>query len=233
MFEIKELKAWYDIQHMVLNGVNMKFENGEISTILGVNGAGKSTLLRTIVGLHNKYEGSFVKDSQSINPSKSMDFKRSFFYISDEPIILEELHAIDFIKLIHIIYKKKINMSRLEELVEIFEFGKYLNEECKTLSLGNKQKTLIILGFLLDCDILILDEPLIGLDVMAIENFYNEVKNYVKKGNSVIFSTHIIDIVKNISDRVFILDDGYIKDTFKVSDNVNIKERFFGIVKNA
>lgn len=231
-FEVRKLKAWYCKGKNVLDGIDLKVEKGRVIAILGVNGAGKSTFLKTIVGLHKKFEGEIHFEGKSIDPANDLDAKRRRFYIGDEPELFNEMSALEFIKAIHVIYKKKLNLNRFKELIELFEFEKYVSEECKNLSLGNKQKVLIITALLLECEILILDEPLIGLDVMAIENFYKEIRKYAQNEKTVILSTHIIEIIDNICDEVFILDKGNIKESFKISKNVNTKERFFGIVKN-
>lgn len=232
LFEVKNLSAWYTKENNVLNGVNLQVHSGKIVAVLGVNGAGKSTFLKTIVGLHKKYKGEIFIDGRSIDPEKDLEAKRKRFYIGDEPELFGEMSPMEFINTVHILYKRKVNLDRFKELTELFEFEKYVNEDCKSLSLGNKQKVLIITAFLLECDILILDEPLVGLDVMAIENFYKEIRKYVQGNRSVIFSTHIIEVVNNICDEVAVLDNGNIKEWFKVSDSINTKERFFRIVKN-
>ena len=90
-----------------------------------------------------------------------------------------------------------------------------------------RQKAAIICGFLLDVPLLILDEPLVGLDAIGIERFYEEIRKYAARGNSVIFSTHLLEVVEEICDKVIILDDGIIKKCVYSDGEKSLKDEFF------
>ncbi|MBC8062524.1 MAG: ABC transporter ATP-binding protein [Clostridiaceae bacterium] len=230
--EVINLRSRYIKEKYVLDGVTFTAQKGKVNAILGINGAGKTTLLNILAGIHENYDGEIFIDGKRIHEARSLEVKRKKFYIGDEAILFDEMSALQFIEYIHVIYKRKIDEVRLRELAEAFNFEKYLFEDCGKLSLGNRQKTLLITALLIQCEILILDEPLLGLDVMAIENFYKEIRNYAKEGRIVIFSTHIIEVVNNISDKVFLLDKGRIKESFDVGDQVNIKAKFFEVIND-
>lgn len=229
VLEATNINSWYNINENVLNNIDFSLEKGKIVALLGVNGSGKTTLINTIVGIHKNFRGSIkINNDNKINSTK---VKRDRFFISDTPMIFIHMTAMEYIKFLHLIYKKKIDIKRLNELIELFEFSKYIDVNNDELSLGNKQKVLLIVAFMLNCPLLILDEPLVGLDVLAIENFYNEVKKYVSKGNTVLLSTHLIELVENVCDQAIIIDKSKIVDKFNCED-INIKSHFFEVISN-
>ncbi len=231
--KVKNLIFSYIKGKNVLAGADFEAEKGKVSAILGVNGAGKTTLLNILAGIYTSYGGEVFVDGELISKKNVMKIKRKFFFIGDEPILFEEMTALQFIKYIHAIYKKNLDYGRLTQLSQKFQFEKYLCIDCGKLSLGNRQKALIITALLLQCEILILDEPLVGLDVMAIEIFYDEIRSYAGDGRIVIFSTHIIEVVSNACDNVFVLDKGRIRDSFEVTDEIDIKSKFFEVLNYA
>lgn len=227
--EVKNLYSSYDNNRNILNNINFKITKGKITALLGVNGAGKTTLLNTIVGLHPYFNGIININGKTKLDISNNIIKKERFFISDNPLLLTQLTPMEFITFIHSTYNKNINKNRFEELVVKFEFSKYLHTPNDNLSLGNKQKVLLITAFLLDCPLLLLDEPLVGLDIIAIENFYKEIKNYTKNGNSVFLSTHIVELVNNICDEVIILDQGNIKSHLSCKDT-DIRQSFFEMI---
>lgn len=232
MLEINNFNCWYNKEKVVLNNVNLKLNRGEIVALLGKNGAGKTTLLNSIVGLHKNWDGVIKLEGKVLSKDMNIENKKDRYYIGDKVELLEELTSIEFMNFIHHIYSKKLDKDRLNYYAKIFDFESYINEKIQKLSLGNKQKIALINGFLINAPLFILDEPLVGLDVMAIETFYKEVKNYVRQGNTMLFSTHIIDLINNIGDKFYILDQSTIEGPFKINKDSNLREMFFKVIEN-
>lgn len=232
MLEINNFNCWYSKEKVVLNNINLKLNRGEIVALLGKNGAGKTTLLNSIVGLHKNWDGVIKLEGKVLSKDMNIENKKDRYYIGDKVELLEELTSMEFMNFIHHIYNKKLDKDRLNYYAKIFDFESYINEKIQKLSLGNKQKVALITGFLINAPLFILDEPLVGLDVMAIETFYKEAKNYVRQGNTMLFSTHIIDVINNIGDGVYILDKSTIEGPFKINKDSNLREMFFKVIEN-
>lgn len=231
MFKIENLKAWYTNDRLILKNINFEIENGIICGLLGVNGAGKTTLLNSICGIHENYSGNILIDNVVIKKN-DRDGKKKRYFIPDHPVLFNELSGYSYIELVHKLYDKDLDEERLKYYCERFNFEKYINQTMGSLSLGNRQKAAIICGFLLDVPLLILDEPLVGLDAIGIERFYEEIRKYAARGNSVIFSTHLLEVVEEICDKVIILDDGIIKKCVYSDGEKSLKDEFFKVINN-
>lgn len=232
MINIKCFRAWYNKKNPIIENGFLNIENGEIIALLGRNGAGKTTLLNSIVGLHHSWEGEIKLRGRNLTNKNEIENKRNIYYISDGVELLEELTPREFINFIHDVYNKELDKDRINYYVDVFSFKECVDEKIKNLSLGNKQKVALITGFLIEAPLFILDEPLVGLDIMAIEVFYKEAKNYVKDGKSILFSTHIIDIIQNIGDKVYVLDRGKIEGPFPIKKNLDLRQMFFKVIEN-
>ena len=116
-------------------------------------------------------------------------------------------------------YKKKLNTELVEELIELFNFSSYRSVMIKELSLGNRKKVYLITGFALRTDLLLLDEPVNGLDFQSTEALYKLIKEYKEYG-TVLFSSHILESVTLTADKVVILENGKITKTFE-KDQIN------------
>lgn len=233
MLEINKFNGWYNKEKVVLNNINLKLNKGEIVALLGKNGVGKTTLLNSIVGLHKNWDGVIKLKGKMLSKDIKIENKKDRYYIGDKVELLEELTSMEFINFIHHIYNKKLDQYKFNYYIEVFSFEPYITEKIQKLSFGNKQKVALITGFLINAPLFILDEPLVGLDIMAIEAFYKEAKNYAKEGNTILFSTHIIDVMNNIGDRLYILDRATIEGPFNINKDSNLREMFLKVIENA
>lgn len=227
MISIKNLDIWYEKDKYVIKDLNLELKEGTIYGLLGVNGAGKSSLINTICNIHNSYSGEIYILNNNIKRNDK-DTKKLRYYVPDYPLLFEEMTPISFIRLVHKLYGKKFDKDKLSDYIKMFNFEKYINMSIKSLSLGNRQKVQIISALILDTPLLILDEPLVGLDVLSIEVFYRELKQYCRNGNTVLLATHIVDIIDNVCEKVIILNDGNIKNIIDVNENEDIRDIFFG-----
>lgn len=232
MLEVINIKKSYG-DKLVLNGINFNLNKGEIVCLLGKNGVGKSTLIKIIIGILKKDSGEIKINNIDIN-SDEIKYKMSFGYVPDEFNAFDYLTGFEYFNFIINIYKINTGDTnkRLDYLIDLFDIREYINKKIETYSKGTKQKIMIIASILHNPKVLILDEPFNGLDIETIEITKRLFKEFVNQGNIIIFSTHIIEIVKNISNRVIVLnnanisidlDDKFINENFDNLEDLFLK----------
>lgn len=218
-------KTILEIQHLTkyygkIKGVedlSLKLEEGEIFGFIGPNGAGKSTTIRSIMNLINKTGGKvFIENKEFYKDD--IEIKEKIGYLPSEIHLYDDLTVKEMLDYHESFYKKSIHKRRIE-LVKRLE----LDEEKKIedLSLGNLKKVGIILSLVHNPKILILDEPTSGLDPIMQNVFYDLLKEEKAKGNTIFYSTHILNEVTKICDRVGILKDGQLIKVEKVENLSN------------
>lgn len=225
---IEDLVAWYEKDKNILEDVGLQIEAGSVVGLIGKNGQGKSTLLNTITGIHEYYKGNIIINGESgISTAK---VKRFRYYVQDIPILFDELSPMSYFIMLHNTYRKVFQKELCEAYAEKFEFTRFLNTKIGNLSLGNRQKVVIIGGLLIRAPLLVLDEPLLGLDVTAIERFYEEIRLYADKEHAVIFSSHIIDTLEHVCTKVIFLNDKRIVHETVLEKGINLREEFNKVI---
>ncbi len=189
------------------NNLNFNLDKGSVTVLLGPNGAGKSTIMKAIIGFL-KYEGS-IKIGNYMN--KSIEAKRLLGYIPEIPSLYPNLTVKEHAEFIARAYKLDNYKDRMNELFERFELTDKLNKFGDELSKGMQQKLNLCLGLLPDPQIILLDEPMIGLDPHAIKELKNIIEQMRADGKTVLMSTHIIDSVDMLWDRTIIMQNGTVK----------------------
>ncbi|KKB36127.1 ATP-binding cassette domain-containing protein [Bacillus thermotolerans] len=228
IIEIKNLTVWYERNVNVLEDINISFRTGRIYALLGANGSGKSTLINVLCGVHSRFtgmvnmDGITIADSAQVKDINESKYKR--FYISDTPMALDEMTSTQYIKFLLDSYNVKWHRERFDDLVQLFQFEKYPFYKIKHLSLGNKQKVSIIAAFMIDPPILILDEPLNGLDLKSVDVFLGMLREYVSKNRLVIISSHLVDIVEKWCDEVYYIKNKKIGDSIIISPSTNLRK---------
>jgi len=201
------VKSFGDL--VAVNDVSLVVREGEIYALLGPNGAGKTTTIKMIMGLLDPDSGStkvFGVDSKE-NP---VDVKNLVGYVPEEQQLYDSLtprELFDFIASIRKLPEDQVT-KRMKEFVKALDFEKYYDNMIVTLSLGNKQKTMLIAALLHRPKLLILDEPFSSLDVRAAKIMKDVVKIHTENGGSVLMSTHVMEVAEGLCDRVGIIDEG-------------------------
>ena len=213
ILEIKNLTKYYGKIKGVEN-LSLTLEEGEIFGFIGPNGAGKSTTIRSIMNLINKTSGTVlvngkVFDKDDISTKETIGYLPSEIYLYDDLTVKEMLDYHEHF------YKKDIHKRR-NELVKRFKLDE--KKKIEDLSLGNLKKLGIILAFMHEPKLLILDEPTSGLDPIMQNVFYELLKEEKKKGNTIFYSTHILNEVSKICDRVGIIKDGKLIKVEKIEE---------------
>jgi ABC-2 type transport system ATP-binding protein len=194
-----------------LSGLNFKVLSGEIYGLLGPNGAGKTTTIKAIIGLIEPTSG-WTKVG-GFNPIKNpIEVKSKIGYVAEKPILYDSLSTRDFLEFVSSI--RKIDQASVKRIVtqlgNAFDMAEYFDAPIATLSTGMKQKVALIASFVHQPPVLLLDEPLSGLDAKTSRLVKDLIFLHTKKGGAVLFSTHIMEIAENLCTRIGVLDKGKI-----------------------
>ncbi len=208
MIEIKNVTKKYGSK-VAVKDVSFDVEDGEIFAFIGHNGAGKTTLIKSIVGIHDFDEGDILINGKSIKEDP-IACKKDMAYVPDNPELYENMKAIDFINFICDMYDVSIEerQKNISKYAKLFEIENNLNDTINSFSHGMKQKIAIISALAHDPKILIMDEPFVGLDPKAVYDIKEVMKEMIKEGKTIFFSTHILDVAEKLCSRVAIIKNG-------------------------
>ncbi|PVX23752.1 MAG: 3-dehydroquinate dehydratase [Candidatus Bathyarchaeum sp.] len=208
MIEASELtKQFGSVQ--ALTGLNFSVMPGEIYGLLGPNGAGKTTTIKAIIGLIEPTSGS-VKVGGFDPTTNPIEVKSKIGYVAEKPILYDSLSAHDFLEFVASI--RKIDQTQvnrmLSHLGEALDMAKYFDAPIATLSTGMKQKVALIASIVHQPPVLLLDEPLSGLDAKSSRIVKELLLLHAKNGGAVLFSTHIMEVAENLCTRIGIIYQG-------------------------
>lgn len=193
----------------VVNDLNLCIAPGEFYGLLGANGAGKTTTLRMIAGLLGPDAGRvevFGVDMRA-NPRAA---KQLMAWLPDEPMLYDRLTPLEYLEFVAGLWAIPAPRarSRARELLELLELWAHRDERCGAFSRGMKQKTALAGALLHEPKLLLLDEPLTGLDVSMSRQVKDLLRDYVRAGNAVILTTHILDVAERLVGRIGIMKQG-------------------------
>lgn len=209
MIEIKNLTKSYVKGKKSVDNLNLEIKNGEIFGFLGPNGAGKTTTIKMITGILNPDQGEVWIDGKSIK-NQPLEAKKNFGFVPDSPDMFLRLKGIEYLNLLADIYEipGDIRKQRIEELSTKFEIHDVLQNQIQSYSHGMRQK-IVILGVLLNSPKnWILDEPMTGLDPKSSFDLKEMMRKHTMEGNSVFFSTHVLEVAEKLCDRIGIINKG-------------------------
>lgn len=220
MLEVSGLSFHYQSHVPVLTDLTFSVSDGEIIGLLGKNGVGKTTTLKLILGLLPLEKGSICLGNYSLY-RHPMQYRKQINYVSDSHDIYNNLTGKEYLNFIADMYEVPFETRGkiYTPLIEAFQIEKYLNSPIKKLSHGTKQKIAIIASLVNDPLIWVLDEPMTGLDVEAVQVLKELIKSRAAYGKSVLFSSHILEICENMCDKIVIMQAGTIKKTIELRDN--------------
>jgi len=189
----------------VLNGVNLELSGAGVHTILGPNGSGKTTLIKILLGMVIPQKGEVVIDNKIVNGK--WEYRNDIDYLPQIARFPDNLTVIELIEMI-IRLRKKPNRSK--ELIQLFKIEPFLNQKLGNLSGGTRQKVNLVLAFMFDSRIIILDEPTTGLDPVAVVHLKELIRKERLKGKIILVTTHIMSFVEEMADQIIFLLDGKI-----------------------
>lgn len=231
LLTIKNLRAWYQAEKYVLSEFSMELKRNEVVGLIGLNGAGKTTFMKLLSGLHDGFAADEICMTGSTwknrmrgmcehkmrrgagkNEFQDNDLKKFRYTVFAEDNSFGYFTFWEYISYVFAAYGKK--KPDVTDLVQGFHFQQYADVLMKELSTGNKKKAFLITAFALKPELLMLDEPVNGLDFESTEFLYQLIAGYREYG-TVLFSSHILESITLTSDRVLVLEEGKIRQCFK------------------
>jgi len=239
MLEIKNVTKIFG-SFTAVNNLSLHVKTGDFFGFLGQNGAGKTTTIKMISGLYNATSGSILINGYDIykDPIKA---KSLIGYIPDQPFIYEKLTGREFLYFsggLYSIQKEKLKII-IDEIIEKFEIGDWVDKRTEEYSQGMKQRITIASALLHDPKLLVVDEPMIGLDPQSAVIVKNILKEKAESGAAVFMSTHSLNVAEEICTRIGIIKDGNmifsdtkdVLETIKGSDHQSLESLFLHLTK--
>lgn len=222
MLHLKNLSVWYQEGNPVIKGTDLAIEANHVVGLLGINGAGKTTLINTMSGVHTKYQADEIWGEFGETNFAAEDFKKMRYTVFTEEQAFSYWDFREYLEFVQKVYGKKADRAYLDYLIDGFRFQQYENTLIKDLSTGNKKKVFLIGGFALKLPLLILDEPLDGLDFSGAEFLYEVMQGHKQYG-SVLMSSHIAESFERTCDDILLLNHGKISRK-EMIPGMNIRE---------
>ena len=208
MVEIKGLCKSYDNKRVVDN-LDLTINDGEIYGFIGHNGAGKTTTIKCLIGILSFEKGEILIDDLSIK-DKPIECKRKIAYIPDNPDLYNYMSGIDYLNFIGDVFNvaNDDRVKRIDKYAGIFELTDSLANPISSYSHGMRQKLAIIAAWLHEPDLIVMDEPFVGLDPKASHDLKMMMRQFCDRGGSIFFSTHVLEVAEKLCDKVAIIKQG-------------------------
>ena len=210
MIDIRNVSKSYNKGSVkAVDNLNLKVNKGEIFGFLGPNGAGKTTTIKMIIGLLNPDEGSIFINGMDIRKN-AIEAKRNIGYVPDNPNLYERLTGTEYLNFMADVYQVTAEQrkQRIEHYLEMFELNDAASDLIKSYSHGMKQKIALTGALIHNPAVWILDEPMVGLDPKSVHLLKEQMREHCDKGNTVFFSTHILEVAEKLCDRIGIIHRG-------------------------
>ncbi len=220
MLQIENLtKTYAGNQKPSVENLSLTVNDGEIFGFIGPNGAGKSTTIKSITGIISFEEGRVLIDGIDLK-SAPLEAKKHIGYVSDDHVMYEGLTGVEYINFICDVFDVPTaqRQERLAKYSTLFSLEDAVKKQISTYSHGMKQKLNIIGALIHEPKLWILDEPMTGLDPRSAYNLKQLMREHADKGNSVFFSSHVLEVVEKVCDRVGIIDDGHLIATCRIDE---------------
>lgn len=203
----------------VLKDLSFEVKKGELLGLIGLNGAGKSTTISEIIGLLTPYQGSISLDGLTL-ASDAVSYRKKIALIPETPSLYEELTLKEHLETVILAYDldEQAAMARAERLLTIFRLADKLDWFPVHFSKGMKQKVMIISALMVEPSLLIVDEPFLGLDPVAIKDLTDLLMEEKAKGTAILMSTHVLDSAEKMCDRFVILHHGQVRAQGSLAD---------------
>ncbi len=209
MLQVKGVTKVYSNDKKAVDNLDLEIRKGEIFGFIGPNGAGKTTTLKMITGIISPSEGEILVGGHSIR-TDAVAAKQSFTFVPDHPEIYDAVKGIDYLNFIADMYEvsKADRQARVEKFTKLFQINEALTQPVNSYSHGMRQKLMICGALLPNPKLFILDEPHVGLDPHSAKVLKDLMKEHCAAGGTVLFSSHVLEVVENLCDRVAIIHKG-------------------------
>lgn len=210
MLEVEGLEKSFGSVRAV-NGVSFEVKPGECFALLGANGAGKTTTLRMLCGVLEPDAGTARIDGHDVR-EESQRAKAALAYMPDEPLLYDKLRPLEYLQFVSALWHMDTNKAaeRSEQLLKEMGLWEKRDSFCEALSRGMRQKLALCGALVHEPKLLVLDEPLTGLDVKAAHEVKETLRSLLHSGCSILLTTHIVDIAEQLADRIAVIRTGSI-----------------------
>lgn len=209
MINIRNVTKIYGGTKKAVDNLSITIEDGQILAYIGPNGAGKSTTLKMMTGIISSTEGSITINGFDI-AKEPLEAKKQFGFVPDNPDMFLRLKGIEYLNFMADIYDvpEDIRNERIKRYAEKFEMTNALGDKILSYSHGMRQKIVLMGALVHNPSVWILDEPLTGLDPKSSYALKEMMKEHAAAGNTVIFSTHVLEVAEKLCDKVAIINNG-------------------------
>ena len=196
---------------VAVDNLDLSIGKGEFFGFLGPNGAGKTTTIKMITGLYAPTSGTCLINGFDVNRDP-VPAKRSLGYVPDQPFMYEKLTGREFLSFVGGIFSMPVAVvkDKIEEYIEMFEIGDFIDKRGEEYSQGMRQRIVLSAAMIHDPDVLVIDEPLVGLDPRSARLVKDTLKQKTTQGLTIFMSTHLLEIVEELCDRIAIIKQGRI-----------------------
>lgn len=210
MLSCQGLRKLYE-NHLAVDGVSFSLSPGNIGGLVGPNGAGKTTTMRCLAGLIPATDGELRVAGCSLSGGGSttlLELKRRLAYVPDDPPLFDDLTVGQHLEFIGRIYDVPDHRRKSTELLDYFQLRDKINAGATTLSRGMRQKLAICCAYLYDPAVLLLDEPMTGLDPPGIRRLLESIKNRAAAGATIIISSHLLAMIQDVCTHLIVMQHG-------------------------
>jgi len=229
IISIKNLRKSFGAND-VLKGIDLEIEPGQIIGYIGPNGAGKSTTVKILAGLDSDYEGDILIDGINVKEDP-LSVKKIIGYVPEVTELYDLLTPMEFLELIGKLHglEEAAIIENATRMLTFFGLKESLNNRMETFSKGMRQKVLLVSGLLHKPKIIFLDEPLSGLDANSVIMVKDIISKLAEEGVTIFYSSHMMDIVEKVSDRIILLNEGIV---FADGDFQTLKNQYGDTLEN-
>lgn len=229
LLTVSKLSKGFD-QNKALRSISLKLEPGNITALIGPNGSGKTTLIKCIVGLHFPDTGT-VKIGKHDMETEPEQAKKLIGYVPDNPEGFDFLTGAEFLELTANLRQTPYPTKDLTQLIKDFNLKHLLNQQIQNYSRGSRQKLAFVSALIGQPKVLIIDEPIVGLDPESIEVFGASLKSFAANGGAILFSSHILEFGKRFANQLIVLHQGKIKLDTKVTLKTSLTKQYQKLTK--
>lgn len=208
MIEVHGLRKIYD-DYLAVDGVSFSLDSGSICGLVGANGAGKTTTLRCLAGLLPATEGTMTVAGHTVT-TESLEIKKRLAYVPDDPPLFDDLSVRQHLHFIGRVYRVENYAEKSQSLIDQFELTEKADAGSTALSRGMRQKLAIACAYLFDPQVLLLDEPMTGLDPPGIRILLDSIRARAAAGSTVILSSHLLAMIEEVCTELIMMRKGVV-----------------------
>ena len=208
MIEVHGLRKLYD-DYLAVDGVSFSLQTGSVCGLVGANGAGKTTTLRCLAGLLPATDGEMTVAGHRVS-TDSLELKKRLAYVPDDPPLFDDLSVRQHLHFIGQVYRVDNYADKTQALIQQFDLVAKADAGATTLSRGMRQKLAIACAYLYDPAVLLLDEPMTGLDPPGIRVLLESIRKRAAEGTTVILSSHLLPMIEEVCTDLMMMRHGVV-----------------------